>query len=259
VTLEAAGLSPDKDKSFSFQEKQIPVTIVGVYEAPPLLPGFAHRGVLVPVELMKQVRDLLRIGHEPAEGRATGGSFGYPSATVHVRDPSYLPAVEEQVRAMGFRARTVLSHLQGMQMFFFAIKVLLTVVGAVAMLIAALGIANTLLMSVLERYQEIGICKAIGASDGDLLVLFLTEAGVIGLAGGLSGLLLGWLVCLALQGAASVYARGQGIIGALELFAFPWWLLVATVAFAVVVSILAGTYPALRAARVDPIRALRAQ
>ena len=258
VALEAAGLAPEKGRSFSFQRRQIAVTVVGVYDAPALLPGFAHRGILLPVEVIKQVPGIY---FESAMNRLkagiTGGKPSYPSATVRVEDPSYLSTVEEQVREMGFQAHTVLSRLQGMRMFFIAIKVLLTVVGTIAMLIAALGIANTLLMAVLERYQEIGICKAIGASDGDLLVLFLTEAGAIGFLGGLSGLLLGWLTCLGLQAAATAYAHGQGVTGPLELFAFPWWLAVSAVAFAVVVSILAGTYPALRAARVDPIRALR--
>jgi putative ABC transport system permease protein len=260
VTIEAVGLSPEGGKSFTFQRKQLTLTVVGVYEAPPLLPGFAHRGILLPVELMKHVPG---VNFESALNRLKAGGkvagAGYASATVRVRNPSELAAVEEQVRAMGFQTRTVLSQLQGMRMGFLAIQLLLALVGTIAMVIAALGIVNTLLMSVLERYQEIGLCKAIGASDGDLLVLFLTEAGIIGLLGGLSGLLLGWLASLGLESAAAAYARSQGVLGDLALFAFPLWLLAATVGFAVVVSILAGIYPALRAARVDPIRALRAQ
>ena len=95
---------------------------------------------------------------------------------------------------MGYRTRTILSKLQDMRRFFLAIQLLLTAVGGIALAIAALGIVNTLLMAVLERYQEIGLCKAIGASDGDLFVLFLTEAGIIGLLGGLTGIALGWLM-----------------------------------------------------------------
>ena len=135
--------------------------------------------------------------------------------------------------------------------------VLLASVGTVALVVAGLGIINTLLISVLERYQEIGICKAIGASDGDLVVLFLTEAGIIGLLGGVGGLLLGRVVSWLLEMGVNAYARSQGLTAHLDLFAFPLWLLAATVLFAVVISVLAGVYPALRAARVDPIQALR--
>lgn len=144
-----------------------------------------------------------------------------------------------------------------MRRFFLAIQLLLTAVGGIALAIAALGIVNTLLMAVLERYQEIGLCKAIGASDGDLFVLFLTEAGIIGLLGGLTGIGLGWLMSWGMETLASVYAHRHDIAGRLDLFAFPLGLLAVSLAFSVLVSVVAGIYPALRAARVDPIRALR--
>jgi len=127
----------------------------------------------------------------------------------------------------------------------------------IALFMGALVTMNTLLMSVLERYQEIGICKAIGASSGDLLLLFLTEAGIIGLLGGLGGLLLGRVVSWGLEMAVNAYAHGQGVTVHLALFAFPVWLILATIVFSVAVSIVAGVYPAIRAARVDPILALR--
>ena len=141
-------------------------------------------------------------------------------------------------------------------MFLIFLQVLLGAVGTVALVVAALGIINTLLMTVLERHQEIGICKAIGASDGDLLVLFLTEAGILGLLGGLGGLLLGRIVSSILEIVINAYARSQGVSEAVNIFSFPFWLLAGTTLFAVMVSVLAGVWPALRAARLDPIRAL---
>jgi putative ABC transport system permease protein len=258
VTLEATGLSPEEGKSFTFQRKQFTVTVVGVYEPPALLPALAQRGIGLPVELMKEVPGVhfeSALSRLKAGGQDVAPSYG--SATVRVQEPSAMAAVEKQVQEMGFRTRTVLSRMEEMRTFFLVFQLLMAMVGTVAMVIAALGIANTLLMAVLERYQEIGICKAIGASDADLMVLFLTEAGIIGLLGGLSGLVLGRTVCWVLEAAATIYARRQDIMAPLDVFAFPVWLLAATVAFAVAVSVVAGIYPALRAARVDPIRALR--
>jgi putative ABC transport system permease protein len=129
----------------------------------------------------------------------------------------------------------------------------------VALVVAALGIINTLLMAVLERYREIGAYKALGASDGDIRLLFLAEAGLVGLLGGLGGLVLGRVVSLGLEVVVNAVARDHGIEGPVMVFAFPWPLLGGAVLFAVVVSVLAGVYPAGRAARIDPIRALRGE
>jgi putative ABC transport system permease protein len=138
-------------------------------------------------------------------------------------------------------------------------EVLLASVGTVGLVVAGLGIMNTLLMTVMERTQEIGICKAIGASDGDIRVLFLTEAAVLGLAGGLGGLALARVVCWILQWGIHQYAAHQGVEGPVEAFRFPAWLLVGAVTYAVAISVLSGFYPASRAARIDPIKALRGQ
>ena len=132
-------------------------------------------------------------------------------------------------------------------------------VGSVALVVAGLGIVNTLLMSVLERYREIGTYKALGASDGDVRVLFLAEAGLVGLLGGLGGLALGRVVSWLLEVIVNGIARSKGIDEPVMVFAFPWQLLAGAVLFALAVSVAGGVYPASRAARVDPIRALRAE
>lgn len=258
VTVEASGLSPGDAATFTFERKDLTITVVGVYELRHTMPGPMGRVVLLPVDLMKQIPGVrLRPALERLKAGGDSANAGYSRATVRVRHHSDLAPVEEAIQAMGFETRTLLSRLEKMRTFFVFMDVLLAAVGTVALLVAGLGIINTLLISVLERYQEIGICKAIGASDGDLFVLFLTEAGIIGLVGGLGGLVLGRAIAWVLEIAANAYARGQGVTGNLDLFAFPAWLLAATVLFSAVISVLAGVYPALRAARVDPIQALR--
>jgi putative ABC transport system permease protein len=258
IAVEGAQLSSESDKLFTFSSDAVTVTIVGVYQPPAIMGARAQSGIFLPVELMKRFRGMYaESAWNLVEKLGDVKAVGYASATVRVGDPKDITRVEKEIRAMGFYTRSILSRLHDMQRFFLAIRILLTVVGTIALTIAALGIANTLLMAVLERYQEIGLCKAIGASDSDLFVLFLTEAGIIGLVGGLSGILLGWLLSCGMEALATVYAHRQEITGRLDLFAFPFWLLAALIAFAVVVSVVAGIYPALRAARVDPIRALR--
>ena len=258
VTLNASGLAPDDAETFTFTRKDLTVTIAGVYALPSMMPGRMGRVVLLPVDVMKDIPgiraapalDRLRDGRE-------GAGAGYARATVRVRRHTDLAPVEAAIQAMGFQTRTLLSRLEKMRTFFVVIDVLLAAVGTVALVVAGLGIINTLLISVLERTQEIGICKAIGASDGDLVVLFLTEAGIIGLLGGVGGIVLGRAASWLLELAVNAYARSQGLTTHLDLFAFPLWLLAATAFFSVAVSVLAGVYPAFRAARVDPIQALR--
>ena len=134
----------------------------------------------------------------------------------------------------------------------------MTIVAAVALLVAALGIANTMLMSVLERTREVGIMKAVGAGNGHVQLIFLVEGAIIGLVGGTLGLLLGWAASIpGDRWARDMVQRDMRIELKESLFVFPLWLLLAVVAFAVVVTTLAAVYPARRAAKVNPVMALR--
>jgi len=258
VTLEASGLSTEKPAAFTFERKKLAVTVVGVYDVPDLMLGPMTRAVLLPVELMKGIPgaqfehtlDRMKAGSDPAHA-------GYRRATVRVWRRSDLAPVEAAIQAMGYDTRTLLHLLEEIRTFFVFIDVLLAAVGTVALVVAGLGIVNTLLMCVLERQQEIGIYKAIGASDRDVAVLFLTEAGTIGAIGGFGGIALGRLVSWILEIGVNAYARTQGVTAYLDVFAFPIWLLGTTVLFSAAVSVLAGVYPAIRAARVDPILSLR--
>ena len=149
------------------------------------------------------------------------------------------------------------SQMEEAKVFFVFMEVLLTAVGTVALIVAGLGILNTLLMSVLQRIREIGIYKAVGASDADIRLLFLTEAALIGLCGGLGGLALARIVAWMIQWGVQQYALRQGVEGPVNVFDFPAWLIASSVAYAILISVVSGLYPANRAAKIDPIEALR--
>lgn len=259
VTLQVSGLTAREDDAFEYRTQALAATIVGVYQPPQPAIGPLANTVVLPVDIMKNVPGVAFGLRGPGHRHVNGPPRGYSQAIVRVEHPGDLVRVENRLKEMGLRTRTTVGQLDELRTFFVFLDVLLAAVGTVALTVAALGIINTLLMSVLERYQEIGTYKAVGASDGDVVVLFLTEAILLGFFGGLGGLALGRFVSWGLEIGINIYARGQGVEAAMVMFNFPLWLSLATVAFSTLIAVLAGVWPALRAARIDPIRALRGE
>jgi putative ABC transport system permease protein len=140
---------------------------------------------------------------------------------------------------------------------FAVINVMLASVGGLALFVASLGIVNTMIMAVYERTREIGTLKAIGASRGDIRGLFMLEAGIIGLLGGVVGVVGGWVVGIGLNYLIEWYIERENLPIQATFFIVPWWLALSSLGFAALVGIVAGLYPAARAARLDPLVALR--
>ena len=164
--------------------------------------------------------------------------------------------VETRLKTLGYSAFSLNDALQGAKRAFLILDIVLSVIGSIALAVSSLGIVNTMVMSILERTREIGIMKAIGGSNGDIRRIFLIEASAIGLLGGVSGIVLGWAVGRVINFGANIYIQNQGGTPG-NLFSLPWWLIGGSIGFAVMVSLIAGSFPAARAARLDPIQALR--
>ncbi|MFC2115645.1 ABC transporter permease [Bacteroidota bacterium] len=184
------------------------------------------------------------------------GEGSYGSIYVRVDDMEELSKVREEIEAMGVGVFAIADQLQEFKRGFLIMDSLLGAIGTIALIIAALGIINTMLMSILERTREIGIMKAVGGSENEIKFIFFVEAACIGLVGAIFGLLLGWGVTRIANQVMNtvVLPRDQGPI---DLFYFPVWLILGAVAFSIIISLAAGLYPAVRAARIDPVRALR--
>jgi putative ABC transport system permease protein len=183
---------------------------------------------------------------------------GVEQATVLVDHEEHVKEVAERIRALGFETRAALEFIERERLMYLLIFGAMTCVAAVALLVAALGIANTMLMSVLERTREIGIMKAVGAANSHLLVMFLVEGALLGGLGGGLGLLLAWGASFPADAwVRGMVARDLKIELEEPIFAFPAWLAGGVLLFAVAVTTLAAVYPARRAARIDPVAALR--
>lgn len=184
------------------------------------------------------------------------GSTNYSMVSVKVKSPQDVAPVEKVLQAKGYRTFALMDQLDQMRIGFLIMDMFLVAVGMIGITVASLGIVNTMVMSILERYREIGIMKAVGATDGDVQRIFLFESGLIGLLGGLFGLLLAAAVSLVINAVINAIMARQGAPH-MAYFDFPWWLCLGAIAFSILISLLAGVYPTRRAARVDPVVALR--
>ena len=188
--------------------------------------------------------------------RMTEGGLGYSAVSVKLGSLRDLEAVKSKVREMGFSTFALADQFEEVTKAFFFMDMILAAVGMIAIVVAALGIVNTMVMSILERFREIGVMKAVGAGDGDIKRIFFFESGAIGLIGGAAGCLLGWATSLLINRIVNIYLARQGV-PSVGYFAFPVWIFLGAMGFSLLVSLAAGIYPARRAARVDPVVALR--
>ncbi|MDD8015473.1 MAG: ABC transporter permease [Acidobacteriota bacterium] len=188
--------------------------------------------------------------------RMTQGRPGYSAVNVRLVSPKSVDAVKSRIREMGFSTFALADQFEQLKAGFLYLDMILAAVGMIAIFVAALGIINTMVMSILERYREIGIMKAVGASDRDIRNVFFIESGVIGFLGGLFGFALGWAVSRGINQIVNYFLAKQGV-PFVQYFSFPWWIFAGSLLFSVTVSLVSGIYPAHRAARVDPVIALR--
>jgi putative ABC transport system permease protein len=180
---------------------------------------------------------------------------------VKATDANSVLDIADAINAMGFQANTAQSVVQSVNSFFLVLQVIFGGVGAIALLVAAIGIANTMTMAILERTKEIGLMKAIGAKNKDIMSIFLGEAAGIGFIGGLGGVILGWggsalLNVIALSYFASQASSNGGTVPSMAT-STPFWLPIFALGFATVVGLLSGLFPAVRAANLVPVTALK--
>jgi ABC-type lipoprotein export system ATPase subunit/ABC-type lipoprotein release transport system permease subunit len=182
---------------------------------------------------------------------------GYDALTVKATDLAYVPDLIEGIEELDLQTQSLEAVLNVANQVLTLLQVLLGSVGGLALLVAALGVANTMMMAIYERTREIGVLKALGAARGEIRAMFTVEAAFIGLIGGFFGLIFGALLGRLADWIAHRYLISEGVTGVGDLSVIPPWLALGSLVFATLIGILAGLYPAARAARLDPVAALR--
>ncbi len=207
---------------FSVVRKEQKLKIVGIIDQEPFggMRSISRARVFIPTELADDLNMMQYSDLRGITGDAAGGRT-YLALVVRVATAGKVQAVQGAIKKLGFRTYS-----------------------------------NTLVMSVLERRREIGIMKAIGASDADVKKLFFAEAGAMGLVGGIFGVLLGWSMGQLINFGTNIWLQRRDLPPE-TIWSSPLWLIGAAVAFSIVVSLIAGLYPAARASKLDPVQALR--
>lgn len=180
----------------------------------------------------------------------------YSAVKAKVKDDKTMSGVKEELARMGFKASSIGDRISEMNRIFNIAKIILLIFGAIALIVASIGMFNTLTISLLERTRDIGIMKALGASDRSIYLIFLAESTLISLAGGICGIILALILGTALNIFVSVMATRAGG-DKVAVFQPPILFVIIIFIFSFIVGFLTGLYPSRRAAKIDPLDALR--
>ena len=211
------------------------------------------------------MRDFERLQKEIRKVVNIKNSREYSQVLVDVDDISHVEAVEKEIKKLGYQTSSMESLRKPMEESVKQKQMMLAGLGAVSLFVAAIGIANTMIMSIVERTREIGILKALGCSLSDIRKEFLIEAGMIGFIGGMAGSLVScgvsWIMNTymgaSLTGDSLAVMMNETASGA-ALSVIPLWLIGAAVLFSVVMGVGAGFFPSNRAVKISALEAMKA-
>jgi ABC-type lipoprotein export system ATPase subunit/ABC-type lipoprotein release transport system permease subunit len=182
---------------------------------------------------------------------------GYDTLIIRATDENAVASIVDAARAMELEAQSLGTILELANRVLAILQALLGSVGSLALLVATLGVANTMMMAIYERTREIGVLKALGATNGEVRRMFTADAVLLGLIGGFVGMIVGTLLGRLVDWAGHLYLESEGITGVGQMSIVPPWLAIGALVFAGFIGVLGGLYPAARAARLDPVAALR--
>ena len=235
----------------------VPVDLVGTIKADYSKGNETAEGILIPME------DLLRLLSQ-ARG-ISEEEIVYDSILVKVSRVRYVEGVENRIKAMGYTTESMEDVRKPMEKEAQHQQMMLGGLGAISLLVAALGIINTMIMSISERTREIGIMKALGCPVSDIRTMFLAEAGAIGLIGGLLGCVFSVLLSAIINLISAALSPSDFLPALLgsedvtQISIIPWWLLAFALLFSILIGLGAGYYPANKAVRISALEAIKSE
>ena len=230
--------------------KKLTLQVVGIMEKDAPNGYYAY----APLEVMQKIQKLMLTSEQKKQKKRDD----YNQITIMTEDVTYTKTILQTLKDSGYNAYSIADSLEGVEDQARVIQMVLGGIGGITLLVAAIGIINTMVMSIYERTKEIAIMKVIGATFNDIRLMFLAEAGMIGFFGGLLGLVFSYgLSFLINQLSGDFMGDYMGTGEALNISLIPWWLAVFAIVFSILIGLLAGVYPANRAVKLSPIEAMR--
>ncbi len=236
--------------------KEYKIKVAGVLTEGDWETGYGIYMPLTEVQrLIKEREKAENIKPQPGRQKQTG----YDQVSVKVNDMKKVQDVQKTIKDMGYEAYSLNDWLEEMKKTAGIMQAVLGGIGAVSLLVAAIGITNTMVMSIYERTKEIGIMKVIGASLKDIKRLFLFESALIGLTGGVFGVGFSYLISFLVNKFSGQFGQAIGAYGATKISIIPIWLALAAMAFSALIGIISGYFPAKRAMNLSALEAIRTE
>lgn len=182
-------------------------------------------------------------------------NVGYEAVDLHAKDMNDVSHISNSIKNLGYYSSSYQEIVDQIKNSFKIIKVILAVLGIIVLFVASVGTINTMIMVIYERTKSIGIMKSIGANRNNIHSIFLIQSGIIGFIGGILGLIFSIININIIQLALKLFLQSKNIKETIS-FTIPSWLLLGALAFSILISIIAGIYPSIKASKMDPVEAL---
>ncbi|WP_026883473.1 ABC transporter permease [Clostridium akagii] len=180
---------------------------------------------------------------------------GYNGIIIYANNINDVDHISSVVKNAGYYYSTYEEQIQSIENAFNIMNAILAVLGLIVLFVAAVGIVNTMIMVIYERTKSIGIMKSVGANRSNIHSIFIFQSAIIGFMGGIMGLIFSLMNIKIIQFALKMYLESKKIKEVVN-FTMPSWLIIGTLCFSILISVLAGLYPAIKASKMDPVKAL---
>lgn len=239
------------------KHKTYKVNVVGIVNK---LETYGENVVIFPIDTLEKIKkDIDKIRGQNGQTRK-----GYDKVIVKCNDINKVEQVVKTIKDLGeFNVYSPIEYITSAKKTNASIQILLGSIGGISLFIAAIGITNTMVMSIYERTREIGIMKVIGAKVSDIKKLFLLEAILIGFLGGGFGVIFSYLISFGLNKVAPFFMANIGMMtnpdSPLKISSIPFWLSISALAFSSFIGLMAGYFPAKRAVKIEALKAIKSE